>query len=188
MTSALALGGHAGLRLRSRRIRSSRSHGLSPGLVVAIIVIASGVGFVGAQIKSQSEPVANAANIEQQRFAASLRPINAEIERDVAQEGLLVAAYQSGQIDRSELQRQLAVVLAGDQAAASEVAALEPPPGQSSVLKTDQEALTTLARSVTELSQAYDEGDQARVSAALALALEATARLHTLSEQASPAN
>jgi hypothetical protein len=187
MTSALALG-HAGLRLRSRRVRSGRSHRLSLGVVVATIAIASGVGFLAdeANSRSQTEPVVDAPTLEHQRLVADLRPIEAQIERSIAQEGLLVAAYQSGQMDRSELQRRLGEVLIGYRDAASQVAALDLSPQVQSTLRADAEALNALAQAATDLSQAYDDGDQARVAAALARSLQATARLHDLSDITAP--
>src|SRR5438874_13640524 len=47
--SARALG-QEGLRLRSRRVRSNRSQRLSAPLVVAVIVVVSLGGFVGASV------------------------------------------------------------------------------------------------------------------------------------------
>src|SRR5690242_13271491 len=163
MTSALALG-HAGLRLRTRRVRSGRSHRLSPGPLVAMIAVlaVSGVGafVVGANLATEPESVVDAATLEQQRVVADLRPIDVQIQRSVAQEGLLVAAYQSGQIDRADLQRQLADVLIGYRDAASRVTALNLPPRMQATLQADEEALSALTQSATELSQAYDDGDQ----------------------------
>jgi hypothetical protein len=184
MTSALALG-HAGLRLRSRRVRSGRSHRLSLGLLVATIATVSGVGvFVVFDTNSNTQPanVANAATPEQQHLIAGLRPIDAQIQRSVAQEGLLVAEYQSGQIDRAELQRQLGEVLIAYRDAASQVSALDLPPQMQATLQADAAALGVLTQSAAELSQAYDDGDQARVSAALANSLAATVRLHALAD------
>jgi hypothetical protein len=130
----------------------------------------------------QPEAVADAATLEHARLVANLRPIDSQIQRSVAQEGLLVAAYESGQLDRSDLQRQLGDVLIGYRDAASQVSALDLPPSMQATLQADEEALSALTSSATELSQAYDDGDQARVSAALARSLEATARLHALSD------
>jgi hypothetical protein len=187
MASASALG-HEGLRLRSRRLRSTRSHRLAPSIiiVVAVVALASGVGYVGAQYRTQSEPVVDAATIEQQRFGADLRPIEAAIEHDITQEGLLVAAYQSGQIDRARLQRQLGDVLVSFQSEADALQSLAPPPALSSTVQIEQDALRDLSKSGAQLSQAYDDGDQSRVSAALAASLQATARLHGLTDVVSP--
>jgi hypothetical protein len=128
--------------------------------------------------------VTDTVAVERQRIATELRPIDEQIQRGIAQEGLLIAAYQGGQIDRGELQRRLADILAGYREAASQVNDLNPPPQLKATLEADQEALTTLTGSAAELSQAYDDGDQARVSAALAHTLEATARLHALTDLA----
>jgi len=186
MASAHALG-PASLRLRSRRARSDRSHRLSSGFGLAVIAVACGIGFVVAQSRTQPEPVVDAATLEQQRFVTDLRPIDAAIQRSVAQEGVLVAAYESGQIDRAELQRRLADVLDSYRATATQVEALNAPPALRDVLAADQDALRALARAGVQLSQAYDDGDQARVSAALASSLQATARLHALTDVLAPA-
>lgn len=194
MTSAVALG-HAGLRLRSRRVRSGRSHRLPIGLglvVVATIATAIGVGFLAAQanfnLKTQPAPapVADAATLEQQRLVANLQTIDAQIQRTVAQEGLLVAAYQSGQIDRTELQARLADVLKGYRDAASQSAALNLPADVRQRLQADEDALSALTQSAMDLSQAYDDGDEGRVAAALARGLEATARLHAQADEVKP--
>jgi hypothetical protein len=147
-----------------------------------VIAIASGVGFfsVGAILNAPATPVVDAAALERQQLATHLLPIEDQIQRGIAQEGLLVADYQAGQVDRGELQRRLADVLAGYRDAASQVNALDPPPQLRSTVEADQQALSALTSSAAELSQAYDDGDQTRISAALAHSLEATARLHAL--------
>jgi hypothetical protein len=190
MTSALALG-HAGLRLRSRRVRSGRSSRLSPALLLATLAIASGVGFFAFEtilsIQIESQPVVDAASPgPHPQLPASLRSIDVQIQRSVAQEGLLVAAYQNGEMDRTQLQRQLADVLTGYRAAASDAGALDLPPSLQADLQADEAALSALTQSAVELSQAYDDGDQARVTAALARSLAATARLHALSDEVIP--
>ena len=190
MTSAVALG-HADLRLRSRRLRSGRSHQLSPALVVATIAVASGVGYLVAvggitRPEQAPAPVVDAAMLQHQQLVADLRPIDAQIQRTIAEEGLLVAAYQSGQIDRAELQRRLEQILTGYQDAANQVGALDLPPALRDGLHADQDALQALTQSAIDLSQAYDDGDQARIAAALGRSLEATARLHALSDDLSP--
>lgn len=179
LTSAAALG-YAGLRLRSRRVRSSRSHGLWAALVVATIGLAIGAGYLAASYKFDTdEPlVDNTAALDQPRVVADLGPIDAQIERTVSQEGLLVVSYANGELDRKELQRQLGEVLASYRDAANQVAAVDAPPR----LQADAEALTSLTQSAVELSQAYDDGDQTRVASALAHSLEAIARLHALSD------
>jgi hypothetical protein len=173
MTSAAALG-HAGLRLRSRRVRSSRSHRFWAALVVATVGLAIGAGFFAATfITERGEPVVDAASLDRQRSVTDLRPIDAQIERTVSREGLLVASYANGELDRNQLQRQLGEVLAEYREAAADL----PPQSQA-----EGEALTALTQSAVELSQAYDDGDQARVASALAHSLEATAQLHAVSD------
>jgi hypothetical protein len=173
MTSAAALG-HADLRLRSRRVRSGRSHRLWAALVVATIGVAIGAGFLAASyLTERDEPVVDASTLDQQRVVADLRPIDAQVERTVAQEGLLVASYANRELDRNALQRQLGEVLAAYRAAAADL----PPQRQA-----EGDALTQLTQSTIELSQAYDDGDQTRVASALAHTLEATARLHGFSD------
>src|SRR5262245_40644623 len=139
MASAHALG-PASLRLRSRRVRSDRSHRLSPLIVLAVIAVASSVGFV-VQTRTQPAPVVDAATIEQERVVPVLRPIDAAIQHSVADEGLLVAAYESGEIDRFELQRRLGEVLASYRATARLVESIDAPPALRPMLQADQDAL-----------------------------------------------
>lgn len=178
MASALALE-HDGLRLRSRRRRSGRSHHLPLGVVfaVALIAFASAAGFVGAtyvaDVQVQTTPVVDAATLE-------LQPIRAELRRNVTTLGLAVASYETGDIGRTELQRRLTDVLGGYQQAADQLDTLDVTPAWR---RQYLDTLTTLTESVTELSKAYDDGDQARVARALAMSLEATAQLHDLTAQ-----
>jgi hypothetical protein len=184
MASALALG-HDGPRLRSRRYRSGRSHRLSWALVVTVTAIASLVGFVGAKFQLaplvQSTPVADAATLEQQRFAGELRPIRTQLQASVASLGLAVSAYESGEIDRAELQRRLSGVLSSYQAVADEVDTLDAPSGEETIVGEYVATVTELTQSVVGLSKAYDDGDQSRVAQALAVSLQAVAQLHALS-------
>jgi hypothetical protein len=178
MASALALE-HDGLRLRSRRIRSGRSHRLPLllGCVLAVIALASAVGFVGAKyvadLQVQATPVVDAATLE-------LQPIRAELQQNLTALGLAVSEYETGEIDRTELQRRLTDVLGGYQDAANQLDTLDVTP----VLRQQYlDTLTTLTESVTELSKAYDDGDHARVARALAMSLEATGQLHDWTAQ-----
>jgi hypothetical protein len=175
MASAIALE-HEGLRLRSRRIRSGRSHRVPLVLVLAVIALASAVGFVGAKIPSdpqlQTAPVVDAATLE-------LQPIRSELQQSVTRLGLAVSAYETHEIDRTELQRRLGAVLRGYQDAANQLESLDATPTVHEYLET----LTTLTQSVTELSKAYDDGDQVRVAHSLAISLQATARLHGLAAE-----
>jgi hypothetical protein len=106
-----------------------------------------------------------------------IRTIRSELQHNVTALGLAVSAYESGDIDRPELQQRLSAVLLGYQQAANQVDALDAPP---SLIHEYLGALSMLTQSVTELSKAYDDGDQARVAQALAMSLEATAQLHGL--------
>jgi hypothetical protein len=57
--SARALG-QRGLRLRSRRVRSDRSHRLSAALVLALFVVAGLVGYLGGNVATRAElPLVN---------------------------------------------------------------------------------------------------------------------------------
>ena len=181
MASALALG-HGGLRLRSRRLRSDRSHRLSLWFGLVVTGIASMVGFVGASLSARPESVVDAAAVDQRRFVSELQPLHAEVQRNIEREGMLVATYQSGEIDRIELQRRLASILASYSRASTQIDALKPSPGLESVPPSYIDALSVLSQSATELSKAYDDGNETRVSAALALSLEATARMHVLAD------
>ena len=183
MASALALG-HDGPRLRSRRYRSDRSHRLSWALVVTVTAIASLVGFVGARFSlfsTESTPTVDAATLDQQRFAGELRPIRTQLQASVASLGLAVTAYESGEINRAELQRRLSGVLTSYQAVADEVDTLDAPSGEETIVGQYVATVTELTQSVVGLSKAYDDGDQARVAQALGVSLQAVAQLHSLS-------
>lgn len=183
MASAVALG-HNGLRLRSRRTRSGRSHRLPLSLVVIVIAIASAVGFVGAKIGiplAHAAPAVDAATLEQQRFASELRPIRTQLQQSVTSLGLAVTAFESGDIDRNELQRRLAGVLKSYQDMAMQVDVLDAPPGEQPVVAEYVATLNGLTQSATALSKAYDDSDRARVAQALASSLAAVAQLHDLS-------
>jgi hypothetical protein len=193
MASAVAL--EDGPRLRSRRVRSGRSHLLSLWIAIVVVALAAGAGFVGVQIRLQSQQAAAAvassspalaandtATLSQQYFVTQLQPIHARIQQNIAETGWLVASYQSGSIDKAELQRQLATVLTGYRDAASQVDALQVPANMQSTVQTYRDTLGALTQSGTELSQAYDDGDEGRVAAALAQSLRATAQWHDLAD------
>ena len=185
MTSAVALGD--GLRLRSRRVRSSRSHRLSLWISIVVIAIAAGAGFIGVQMRTPPTPavsvnVVDAATLDQQRFVSELRPIRAEVQRSISETGLLVATYQSGSINKAELQRRLAAILASYRESARQVDALNPPADMRPTVQAYRDTLGALSQSGTELSKAYDDGDEGRVAAALAQSLRATVQLHDLGD------
>jgi hypothetical protein len=185
MASAVALGD--GLRLRSRRVRSGRSHRLSLWISIVVIAIAAGAGFLGVQMRTPPTPAVNgsvvdAATLDQQRFVSELRPIRADIQRSISETGLLVAAYQSGGVSKAELQRRLAGILASYREAARKVDGLNPPEELRPTVQAYRETLGALTQSGTELSKAYDDGNEARVSAALAQSLRATVQLHDLGD------
>jgi hypothetical protein len=190
MASAVAL--EDGLRLRSRRVRSGRSHLLSLWIAIVVVALAAGAGFVGLQsrllqlqqplVGANSSTTVDAATLDQQRFVTRLRPIHAQIQQNIAETGLLVATYQSGGIDRAELQRRLATVLTGYRDAASQVDALQAPADMQSTVQAYRDTLGALTQSGTQLSQAYDDGNEGRVAAALAQSLRAAAQWHDLAD------
>jgi hypothetical protein len=159
-------------------------------MILVVIALASAVGFEGARFflitATQSTPVVDAATLGQQRFIADLRPIHTQIEQSVLTTGLVVAAYEQGQITQPELQRRLAGILASYRDAADQVDALEAPPGLQPTVSGYLEALSALARSGDALSKAYDDGDQARIATALAASLQATAHFHDLLDAGPP--
>jgi hypothetical protein len=157
--------------------------------MVAVVAIAGAVGFVGARVslveivQTQATPIVDAATLDQQRFATDLRPIHAEMEQSVLTVGVVVAAYEDGEIDAKELQRRLALVLMSYDDAAAALDALAPPADAESTVMAYREELTLLRTSGQELSKAFDDGDQARVGAALGATVEAAARLYDLVPQ-----
>jgi hypothetical protein len=68
--SALALG-HESLRLRSRRVRSDRSHRLSVRFTLAAIVAATATGFVGSSFRAHSVPTSDLQQLEEQSYLAA---------------------------------------------------------------------------------------------------------------------
>jgi hypothetical protein len=185
MASAVALGD--GLRLRSRRVRSGRSHRRSLWISIVVIAMAAGAGFVGVQMRTPPTPAVNggvvdAATLDQQRFVSELRPIRADIQRNISETGLLVATYQSGGVSKVELQRRLTAILARYREAARQVDGLNPPDGMRPTVQAYRDTLAALTQSGTELSKAYDDGNDARVAAALAQSLRATVELHDLGD------
>lgn len=188
MASALALGRN-GPRLRSRRFRSDRSHRLSLGFALAVIAFASLVWYeAGTFGIGRFEPAASVdvAAASQQQFLVELQPIHIEVQQSVEQEGLLVAAFQGGQIDRVELQRQLADVLSSYQREAAQLDSLSPPPPQATLWQSYVDAVRNLSDAAAALSTAYDDGDQGRVAMALGQSLQAMARLHSATELIRP--
>jgi|SRR5215471_5687551 len=189
MASAVALGN--GLRLRSRRVRSGRSQRLSLRIAIVVVAVAGAAGFANVQFRTPTVPAVvavDAATLDQQRFVAGLRPIHAEIQQGIADTGVLVATYQSGSIDKAELQRRLGRILASYRDATVQVDALDTPAALQPMIQTYRNTLGVLAQSGIELSKAYDDGDQGRVAAALAQSLQATAQLHDLADVGSTAN
>jgi hypothetical protein len=183
MASALALGD--GLRLRSRRVRSGRSHRLSLlWLAIVVVAAAGGAGFVSIAARTLTRPAASvtvdAATLDQQRFASQLRPIHAEIQHGISETGLVVATYQSGGISKAELQRRLAAVLASYRDASTQLDGVDAAGPMQPTVQAYREMLGSLTQLGADLSKAYDDGDEGRVSATLALSLQATAQWHDL--------
>jgi hypothetical protein len=188
MASALALGD--GLRLRSRRVRSGRSRRLSLWVAIVVMGAVGAAGFARVQMRTPAEPVTvvDAATPDQQRYATEMRPIQTEIQRGISDTGLAVATYQSGGMDKAELQRRLASVLASYGDATAQLDAVDPPLPMRSSVQAYRDLLGTLSQSGAQLSKAYDDGDEGRVSAALALSLQATAQWHDLAQVGPSAN
>jgi hypothetical protein len=167
---------------------------LSLWIAIVVVAIAAGVAFVGVQTRlltaqpatsvtsGASVSVVDAATLDQQRFVSELRPVHASIQQSIAETGLLVAAYESGSIDKGELQRRLSAVQANYRDAAGQVASIQASPDRQSTLQAYRETLAALTQSGAELSKAYDDGDQGRVAAALAQSLRATAQWHDLGD------
>ncbi|HEY2596448.1 MAG TPA: hypothetical protein VGK33_21360 [Chloroflexota bacterium] len=147
-----------------------------------MIALAAGVALFGAQIRLQPQPTQNITTVgdtatpEQQRFASQLRPIHAEIQQDLAETSTLVAMYQSGGIDKTELQQRLAAVLSSYHDAAGQVDSLQAPANMQSTVQAYRDTLGALTQSGSDLSKAYDDGDEGRVAAALAQSLHASAQ------------
>ncbi|MBV9580307.1 MAG: hypothetical protein JO057_17095 [Chloroflexi bacterium] len=150
-----------------------------------VLAVTAGVGFAVVQFRTPlppPPPVVDAATLDQQRFVAELRPIHAEIQQGISETGLVVASYQRGSIGKAELQRRLAGVLASYHDAATQVDALDTPTDMRPTVQAYHDTLGALSQDDSELAKAYDDGDEGRVSAALALSLQATAQWHDIAD------
>src|SRR5437870_1532362 len=104
--SARALG-HQSFRLRSRRARSDRSHRLSVRFAVALMVLASLAGLVGATLQTRLSPVADAAAVDEQLYVTALWIIQNQVDEGALHLGVIAAQYAQGEIDRTELATRL---------------------------------------------------------------------------------
>jgi len=189
--SALALG-QAGLRLRSRRVRSDRSHRLSLRFVLILVLGASLVGFVGESLRAPTAagtyapPAPPAA---EQRYLQALLPIHAQLERSVARLGLLTAVPgdETQQIESAELAAGLEEALASFRNAEVQMRTLDPPPDLRSIHQGYLDALRLLEQSALEMLRGVQDRNEAHLSAAIPLGLEATSRRRALTDRLWPA-
>jgi hypothetical protein len=194
-----------GLRLRTRRVRSDRPQAPSAKLLLVTVVLAGLVGFTGSVVRGNTPIDASAIfdqvrelsasdwtiprsaqAHEQQRYAASLRPIHTQLELDVARVGLGAAFYKSRDIDRRELLSRLSQGLASYRLAEAQVAALRPPPALRGPHREFLDAVRLFELSALEMLRMYEDGDEEHLAAALPLSLDATQRLREVSGQVWP--
>ena len=186
--SALALG-HESLRLRSRRVRSDRSHGLSVRFSLALVIVAMAatvIGSVSPSIRAQSSSIVDPTPLDEQGYFTALAPIQTGLERSIGQLGLLAAVYQTGDVDRSELKARLEDFLFTYQRAEQQLRALDPPSNLRTAHTGYLDAVRQLRQSTVELLKLYEDGDQAHISAAVSLNLDTAKRLHALNDRSSP--
>jgi hypothetical protein len=153
---------------------------VSVALLATLIAPAIVIGYVGASLRALAAPVVESTRTDEQRYFAALPPIDEQIDRSLHRVGLLVASYESGDLDVSKLEPALEQSLAEYRAAEAQLRALDPPTDVSSVQQRYLEALALLERSTTDLQVAYAAGDEGRATVALALSLEGSARLRAL--------
>ena len=180
--SALALG-HESLRLRSRRVRSDRSHRLSMRFTLAVMLAATAMGFVGSSLAAHSSAIVDPPQVDEQRYLTALGPIHSQLERSIDQMGLLASFYGAGEIDRFILKARLDEFLLSYQTAELQMREVDPPPQLRGVHQGYLEALRLLQQSTVELMKVYDDGSDAHLSDAAALSLQSTQRLRDLDDQ-----
>jgi hypothetical protein len=180
--SALALG-HEDLRLRSRRVRSDRSHRLSLRFALGVLVLTGLFALIGAMIREQSPPVVDAAAIDEGRYVAALVPIKDEIDQSAVHMGLSTAQYADGEIDVVELRARLLDDLTALRAAEAELDSIEPPHDLGGVRQNSVDAVRLFERSADELLSFSVDGNMEHLSSAVQLSLQGTARMHALGQR-----
>jgi hypothetical protein len=183
--SALALG-HESLRLRSRRVRSDRSHRLSFRFAVVLIVLASLAGFVGQSFRARAAAEYESVRIDQQTYLAALWPIHRRLEQNVLGLGFLAAASANPTTDRLELTTRLDQGLAGFRLTADQVRALQPPADLRDVHDEYLDTVALLQQAATEMERGTTVTDDAQSAEAISLGLDAATRLHRLCNQLWP--
>ena len=205
--SARALG-EAGLRLRSRRMRSNRSQRLSGSVILAVLVVGSLVGFIGpnlfdglrlptlnipgwlpASATPPAEPSPRSAAVrdaDAQRYVDDLLPIHARLMQAVVRMGVLAASLGSDEDDPDDLKPQIEQTLALYRRTEEQVIGLHAPPD----LRTAQSGYLTASRlferSAMELLRTFDDRDTEHIAAAAPYSLEAMASMRALGEELWP--
>ena len=183
--SALALG-HEGLRLRSRRIRSDRSHRLSSRFVMGLLVLAGLAGFVGATWLLRWTSVADAAATDQQRYLAILTGVRGQVDESAMRIGLLSAQYAQGQISTSELEARLDVDLASLRRVDEQLSLASPPAELRSANAEYLSAVRLFEQAATELMQIADDRDSTHIAAAVPSSLDGMSQLQRARSDALP--
>lgn len=177
--SALALG-HESLRLRSRRVRSDRSHRLSFRFAVVLIVLASLAGFVGQGFRARAAAVYETVRIDQQTYLASMWPIHRRLEQHVLGLGFLAAASANPSTDRLALTTRLGQGLADFRLTEDQVRALQPPADLRDVHLEYLGTVELLQQAATEMEGTATGTGDARSAEAISLGLDAAKRLQRL--------
>jgi hypothetical protein len=180
--SALALG-QASLRLRSRRVRSGRSHRLSLRFAVALVLGASLVGFVGGTLRAPTAAGTYTPHAEEQRYLQALWPIHTQLEQSVERLGLLTAVSETQSNDPSELQAQLEASLTSYRHAEDQLRGLDPPPDLRSIHQGYLDALRLLEQSALEMLSTVGAGNDVHPLAVVPVGLEGVSRLHALTDR-----
>jgi hypothetical protein len=186
--SALALG-HESLRLRSRRVRSDRSHRLSVRFAVVLIVLASLAGFVGQGFRARAAAVYDTARIDQQTYLDLLWPIHRRLEQNVLGFGFVTAAAANPSTDPLDLTTRLDQGLASFRLTEEQVRALQPPADLRDVQLEYLDTLQLLQQAASEMTGNSPVGvDEARSATAISLGLDAATRLQRLCNRLWPVN
>jgi hypothetical protein len=178
--------GHEGLRLRSRRVRSDRSHRLSVRFALGLLVVASLAGLLDVIWQMRVSPVADAATsatVEERRYVTTLWSVQSQVDESAAQMGLAAAQFAGGDIDSRELNVRLGDTLAILRRLDDVLSGMQPPEVLSLERQDAIDAIHLFEQSAFEMMKVADDGDPAHVSAGIPMGLEGLSHLRAVSSR-----
>jgi hypothetical protein len=156
-------------------------------VAVAIVAAVCLVGFAAATIQARSAAIDGALRLDEQRYLVALLPIRADLEQSATRIGLAAALYENHDIDAAELSARLNTALATYENAVDRLGGLEPPAELGTVHQAYLEVVQALEQADLEMLKTCDDGDDAHITAAVPVVLEASGRLADLDRQFWPA-